>query len=279
MMRIWDSVVRPLVDTVPVANLVEIGAEEGKGTRALLRYLRSRTAVLHCVDPFPAFDPQALASKFGDGFYFYRERSLNVIPTLPEFDVALLDGDHNWYTVYHELQLIEQLHGHDADRFPLLILHDTSWPYGRRDLYYDPNAIPAQYRQPYRRAGMLPNRRALEPAGGLNVELCNAEHSGGARNGVMTGIEDYIKQSRLAFRKIDLPVYYGLTILVSEARLGRETALAAALASQQSVEGLFHLMAVGEQLRCSENVVLQGLRRQLTELERRLAALESDLGA
>ena len=29
----------------------------------------------------------------------YKELSLNVLPLLKDYDVALIDGDHNWYTV------------------------------------------------------------------------------------------------------------------------------------------------------------------------------------
>jgi hypothetical protein len=106
----------------------------------------------------------------------------------------------------------------------------------------------------------------------MNVELCNACHSGGPRNGVMTGIEDYVAQSTLAFRKIDLPLYYGLTILVTQARLQRESALAEALSALESADGMRRLLAEGERLRCVENVVLQSLSRKVRALEARLAA-------
>jgi len=269
MLRIWDSVVRPLVDAVPVTNLVEVGAEEGKSTRSLLRYLQRRDGTLHCVDPFPAFDPQTLQSKFGERFHFYRDLSLNVIPKLPRFDVGLLDGDHNWYTVFNELLAIERLHDQDPTQFPLLVLHDTGWPYGRRDLYYDPDSIPAEFRQPYARQGIFPNRSELVPNKGLNVDLCNALSAGGPRNGVLTGVEDYVAQSTLRFEQIDLPIYYGVTVLATGSRVESEPKLARAMAELQSPDGLRRLLAAGERLRCVENVVLQTLGRKVVELEGR----------
>ncbi len=42
---------------------------------------------------------------------------------------------------------------------PVLILHDVGWPYGRRDLYYTPETIPEEFRQPYEQAGMLPGHK------------------------------------------------------------------------------------------------------------------------
>lgn len=276
MMRIWDSVVRPLVDTVALKTLVEVGAEEGNGTRKLLRYLNERGGVLHCVDPVPSFDPVALAERFGGSFCFHQGLSLEVIPSLPVFEVGLLDGDHNWYTVFHELRAIETLHGHEAERLPLLFLHDTGWPYGRRDLYYDPESIPEAFRQPFLRAGMFPERSELEEARGMNCDLCNARHSGGAKNGVMTGIEDYVAESSLEIRKIDLPIYYGLTILVTEQRLELEVELASALEALQSAAGMRRLLAESERLRCAEGIVLQSLSRKLRSLQDQLPETESD---
>lgn len=61
--------------------------------------------------------------------------SLEVLPELHDtFDCILIDGDHNWYTVYHELKMI-----YDREllkRGGIVFLHDVEWPWGRRDMYY-----------------------------------------------------------------------------------------------------------------------------------------------
>ena len=80
-------------------------------------------------------------------------------------DAALIDGDHNWYTVYHELRLLHEVARAAGEPLPLLILHDVGWPYGRRDLYYGPEQIPEEFRQPYAQQGMLKGSSELLEAG------------------------------------------------------------------------------------------------------------------
>ena len=46
--------------------------------------------------------------EYSSSFRFLRGRSLEMIPTLDRCGAVLIDGDHNWYTVYHELLAIEQ---------------------------------------------------------------------------------------------------------------------------------------------------------------------------
>ena len=61
-------------------------------------------------------------------------------------DAALVDGDHNWYTVYNELKMLAATARDAGAPLPLLIMHDVCWPYGRRDLYYAPERIPEEFR-------------------------------------------------------------------------------------------------------------------------------------
>ena len=76
---------------------------------------------------------------------------------------------------------------------PVMVMHDVGWPYGRRDLYYEPEQIPAEFRQPYDQRGMGRARKKLLPkgGGGLNPWMNNAETEGGPRNGVMTALDDF----------------------------------------------------------------------------------------
>ena len=109
---------------------------------------------------------------------------------------------------------------------PLLILHDVAWPYGRRDLYYEPSRIPEEFRQPHRQGGMRPGRSGLLPNGGMNLGLDNAEAEGGPRNGVMTALDDFMAEHDRPLRRAVLPVYYGLAIVAEEERLAANPALA-----------------------------------------------------
>jgi hypothetical protein len=156
----------------------------------------------------------------------HRLRSLQALPLVSPCDVVLADGDHNWYTVYHELKLLEG-QNRAADRaFPLVLLHDTEWPYGRRDLYYDPDSIPVDYRHSYECKGMVPGMSDLQEKGGLNPAYCNARHEGGPRNGVLTAVEDFLGSTTLTLKFISIPGSFGLGILfpseiAGEGELGR----------------------------------------------------------
>jgi hypothetical protein len=199
-----------------------------------------------------------------------------VLADLEPMDAALIDGDHNWYTVFHELRLLaEGARRHDAP-LPLLVLHDVGWPYGRRDLYYDPETIPAEFRQPHRKAGMRLGRSDLVAKGGMSAGHWNAEHEGGPRNGVRTALEDWIAGHDRPVRTVVLPLYFGLAIVAEEERLARQPALAAELDRIESAEGRLELIELGESIRvramAQHHTVVAELRERVAELEADVAA-------
>jgi hypothetical protein len=59
----------------------------------------------------------------------------------------------------------------------------------------------------------MPGVSELQEHQGLNPHLWHAHHEHGPRNGVLTGIEDYLKETRLSLKFINLPGYHGLGIL------------------------------------------------------------------
>lgn len=274
MIKLWRRLIEPVFVAIDARRVLEIGAESGLSTRALLRYLCERGGHLDSIDPAPDFDADVLQAEFAGTLSFHRDLSLNVLPRLARFDVAMIDGDHNWFTVFHELQAIERIHGPEAALQPLILIHDTGWPYGRRDLYYDPDTIPAQYRHPYARLGMLPNRSGLAEQGGMNMQLCNALQEGGPRNGVATAVDDYLQQSARAFVRVDLPVYHGLTMLATRARLDRHPELGVLFDELAPTPRVRTLMELNEHLRCVDLIYLQVTNRKLATVESRLAALE-----
>ena len=248
MFPFWEKVVAPILGAAQAKRLVEIGALRGEQTQLIVDQL-GQGHELHVIDPVPDFDPAEHRTRFGDGYHFHRALSLDVLGDLPPMDAALVDGDHNWYTVYHELRLLREVaRAHDAP-LPVLILHDVLWPYGRRDLYYDPSSIPAEHRQEYRYKGMRPGSSALMPIGGLNPTMANATHEGGPRNGVMTGFDDFVAEHDRPIRTLVLPIYFGLAIAVEEERLERQPELAALLDHLESKEGRLMLLELSESIR------------------------------
>lgn len=264
MVRFWDLVIEPLVRAVGARRLVEVGVFRGDCTRRILDYCADVGGHLDYVDPEPQVDlARALAGYEKLGAWHPRP-SLEALPTLDTPDVVFIDGDHNWYTVHHELRAIHARARDTGRDFPLVFFHDVSWPYGRRDLYYAPERIPEEHRQPYRQKGMLPGRSELVDEGGLNRQLYNAAHEGGPKNGVLTAIEDFLAEEDVGTLVV-LPVVFGLGILVPKRLLG-DANFMALVDRWQTAEGRERLLFFLEQQRINEFIPAQLRAAELKEL-------------
>ncbi|MCA9370694.1 MAG: glycosyltransferase [Candidatus Peregrinibacteria bacterium] len=208
MYAFWDNVLAPLLMILQPSVVVEIGCETGKCTRKLLEYLAPRNGVLHAIDPAPILNIAQWRQEWGSAFVLHPQRSLDVLANSTNAQMVCIDGDHNWYTVFHELKILERT---CSTCFPLVVLHDTSWPYARRDMYYNPAQIPPEYVQPFTYEGI-----PIDSGHTINKHLANAAQEGGARNGVLTAIEDFLQQTTLPIHHTILPGFHGLSILVDE---------------------------------------------------------------
>ncbi len=212
MKRFWESLVQPIFESVQPKVVMEVGSYKGENTELLLRYCQANGATLHAIDPLPLFDVAAWQAEFGDHFQFHLAKSLEILRDLPASDIVLIDGDHNWYTVYHELKQLSEAATKQGRPLPVVLFHDIGWPYARRDLYYDPNDIPPEFRQPFETKGIWPNRSPLHPYG-INYDLANATSEGGPRNGVLTAVEDFVAESDTPLRLLLIDGFHGLGIL------------------------------------------------------------------
>ena len=220
MHRFWTSVVEPLLSALRPETIVEVGAASGSHTQLLVRWAEEYGAVLHVVDPGPAFDVEQMERDHPDAFVMHRATSLNALPAITNPGAVLVDGDHNWYTVFHELQLLDQ----NCKQWPVTLHHDVDWPYGRRDMYYEPSTIPVEYHQPFRRSGIVYGQSALA-AGEVNDGLLNARHEGGPRNGVLTAIEDFMDSTQRDLELFAAPGPSGLGLLIDGATLESKPAV------------------------------------------------------
>jgi Methyltransferase domain len=198
----------PLLDAVGASSVAEVGAYAGDLTQDLVVWAEPADARVVAIDPTPQPELVELSAR-SDRLELVREPSTAAIPELPEVDVVIIDGDHNYYTVSEELRLIdERFAGGPA---PLLILHDVCWPHGRRDAYYSPERIPEADRQPMVEGGALFPGEAGIAAGGLPYKWV-AEREGGPRNGVLTAVEDFV-QGRDDLRLAVVPAFFGLGVV------------------------------------------------------------------
>lgn len=236
MVRHW-SVIRPLIEAAAPRTIVEIGVRGGGTTKRLLEHARGGEAVVHGIDPAPDAVVQELVESHPGRFFLHRALSLEALPEITGVDCALIDGDHNWYTVLNELRLLARQSA-QPPVFPLTFAHDVGWPYGRRDLYYAPETIPEEYRQPHRRGGLVPGQSALEERSGLSPGLYHAESEGGPRNGVLTALQDFVAESRRPLTLKVVPGFAGLGVLVDGEVTRANAGLAERLAALDSPEFL-----------------------------------------
>jgi FMN phosphatase YigB (HAD superfamily) len=175
-------------------SLVEIGSEAGVTTRELCAMLDAGAlSALTIIEPEPSALLAELRGRPKVGVV--ARPSLEALPDLPLADLYLIDGDHNYFTVERETELIVG-RAHTEGKTPILCYHDVAWPCGRRDLYYAPERIPAEHRQPHSyHLGVTLGTERLLPHGFRNFAgSAFATREGGPRNGVRTAIEDVLSR-------------------------------------------------------------------------------------
>ena len=267
--RFFEPIILPLLTAIRPRIVVEVGTGKGLHTRKLLEWAEeaSPPCVIHVVDPMPEFPIEELEEHFGDRLVFHRVRSLNALPRLGNADVVLLDGDHNWYTVFHELQILDKATRAAGRPFPATLLHDVDWPYGRRDLYYDPEAIPDAFRQPYKRAGLFPGDSELHEDAGLNRQMANAIYEHNVRSGVRTAAEDFLAENegRLCF--ISIPGHHGVGIIVDVQHSKPPAQLGTLLERWESASFLGERLLAIEEDRITTTIELADAQRRIVKLE------------
>lgn len=292
MRRFWFDVTEPILRQRGISHVVEIGSQSGESTRRLLELCKELGAHADIIDPLPPANEEEIGPLLAAHGKMHLARSLDVLPELPVADAYLIDGDHNWYTVHHELLTIEDRVQATGSRPPVILMHDVGWPYARRDLYYDPETVPAEARQPWVRGGVHPGQVEVDPDGGMNRHLSHAKLEGGPKNGVRTGVDDFLEARPDRYRWSSLSVFHGYGFLVPVSELDAPYA--------KTIEGMCAdnpaLLALSERVERSrvdalialeqaqhdataERVRYAALHRHTSALEAKVAALEKKLAS
>lgn len=213
----FADVILPVLEIVEARNIVEIGAEFGGMSGLLAGFAASAGGSLTSIDPAPKAEFLAWVAA-NPQVRHVAALSLDAIAGLRDVDAWVIDGDHNWYTVYHELMAVDAACRRDGRPF-LCFLHDVCWPCGRRDAYYAPAQIPEAHRHPHDYAGgVFPGNPALVTDRGFRGlgQFAWACHEGGPRNGVKTAIEDFIAEAASQGREFayaEVPAVFGMAVL------------------------------------------------------------------
>jgi hypothetical protein len=290
MNRFWDRYTGPIIREVAPSRIVEIGADLAWNTRHLLAYCRQNGAFIDVVDTVPSPDLMRTLAEYGPGEYaLHVAKSVDAIPRLTPADIVMLDGDHNYRTVYAELSAF-WLTAHSQGRvMPIILAHDCAWPYARRDMYYNPDDFTDGERHPYAYQGMLPGVRELVEDG-MNGTLANALVEGGPQNGVLTAIEDFVA-AHDDIRLWTLPFFNGLGMIIPELRLtdGLRALIESFYTPDALITACQEIEAYGMRSRAEMLTERKKLQRRTEALTRarallqqkdeRIAALEAELAA
>ncbi len=213
----FSNLILPCLDQVKARDIVEIGSEFGGMSKVLADLAAKQGGMLTCIDPEPAkgFAEWAAGE---DHVRHIPHPSLEAIKVCSAVDAWFVDGDHNYYTVYHELTAIDAIQ-RGAGQPLLAFLHDVSWPCARRDFYYAPDRVPPSWRHPHSfdhgvRLGEdgVHAGRGLRGMGAFAVAL----EAGGPCNGVLTAVEDFLKEADSEERPlfyVHVPAVLGLGVI------------------------------------------------------------------
>jgi len=174
-------------------NICEIGASTGLSSDEFLKLPGISYTILD-----PCLDADLVSKYSGDPrVVVHKKNSLDALPGLRgRFDCILIDGDQSLLVPGG-----------------MIFFHDVGRPYGRRDMYYQPETIPPEYRLEYERKGIVRGKSQLADAAGSNRVHFNAVREGGPRNGVLTAIEDFVAAHPADYHFCRIKAQYGLGIL------------------------------------------------------------------
>lgn len=212
----WAPIYLPLLEKISPKRIVEIGVELGGNTAVLEKFCIQYRVELHLVDT----DLKAKTEGFEhDMLFYHQKKSIDFFADFRGAQVYFIDADHNYQSVFAELELIGRAHKKED---PLLvILHDTGWPCGFRDCFYDPSTAESPKDTISVVKGPVPWRSDLVE-GGFGAALFGWKNrEGGAKNGVRHAIEDFVGQ-RSGWSRMYFTPFYGICFLWLESSLSED---------------------------------------------------------
>jgi len=186
--RYFDELEKPIFDLLEPKPrvIVEVGVFKGWNTIKIINYLKELPEDgdkrLIIVDPVILPEVRLQESNDPELVDIYNYPSLEILPKLDRYDVIILDGDHNYYTLLKELQIIDAKFKGEP---PLIFVHDTV-ENRYRDFYFNVKAIPKRYVH--------------------QTHIANgpADYAGGSFNGLIPAVEDFLDLSERDWHWVEL---------------------------------------------------------------------------
>jgi hypothetical protein len=152
-------------------------------------------------------------------------------------------------------------------------------------MYWNPEAIPDEWRKPWARDGIRWDQRLLDQTGkGISRGNAQAIEEGGQRNGVLTAVEDFIEESSTSLELRIVNGDHGLGVLVSREILDTTPAVLRQWENLLSTGFLLNqarqlsgiaAMETAARKEAGENI--ERLERELTEAQEELAAAKQSI--
>lgn len=205
MHQLFLPYVSNILNQTKPKNILEVGVCHGETTKKLLKWCHHNNANLTSLDPaawegelpekikppyqnyvfkkghqseMVSYTPKKVVEifeeKLDSNWDCKKITSLDYLKDKPEvhYNTYILDGDHNYYTVYSELNLIKNY----MKSGDIVLFHDVSDKWHRKDLYYDIRNIPVEFRNTEKQGVMTAIDEFLQENNGHKTgELCLLE--------------------------------------------------------------------------------------------------------
>ena len=204
------SVIPTFLSRFKVEKILAIGLSNELIMDEIISFLKDNNCFLYAIDP--KLDVKDVVKEYDDikdSIEYYSNDSLNVLPELKDIDAVFINGDPNWYTVYNELNLIKE----NNSKFPIVFVCNNKYPHKRRDSYTNPNKIPKEFKNECSNDLQIIYEENDETRCTMVKDgLCHAIQEDTPKNGVLTAIEDFLKEnSSLEF--LDINPLEGISLI------------------------------------------------------------------
>lgn len=200
MFNFFDlDIIPTFLTNFKVTKIVAIGLSNEDIIDEILSFCIEQNPTLYAIDP--RIDIKDLIEKYEDledetktvdKIKYCKDDSLNVLGQLKEYEAIFINGDPNWYTVYNELNLIKK----NNSNFPLVFVCNNKYPHKRRDSYINPEKIPEEFKNECcNDLPILYEKDAETKQTMVKDGFCHAIQKDTPKNGVLTAIEDFLKEN------------------------------------------------------------------------------------
>lgn len=219
-MKNFNELILHTLNSVQIKTIIIIGVETSSFLKELCHYAMENNGQVIGIAPGlpPDFITQ-LDEQTQQHFKLFNGTSKQFFLNYPTTDwgntAFFIDGDHNFPTVEMELNAIHHLSRNRKNQV-LILLHDTTWPCGYRDLYYIQGEACLHTEQALAPIGHGVNMDTNAPFWGANLSLIDGRFAlayGGERNGISAAVELFIA-THPDYAQWKIPLMFGLTIII-----------------------------------------------------------------